>query len=141
MLIDDLKTVLATNFALYLKAHNYHWNVEGANFSELHAFFGGFYEAVWGNTDLIAEEIRKLGSYAPGSLSRFAELSLIKDNIIIPDDKTMIRILASDNDLLIGALYKAHASAEAGKKFGTVNLIEGLIDQHEKWAWQLKAFK
>ena len=66
-LIDKLKELLASTFSLYLKAHNYHWNVTGPNFAQYHEFFGDFYEEVHGSVDTTAEEIRKLGGFAPGA--------------------------------------------------------------------------
>ena len=74
-LIQQLKIILGTNFGLYLKAHNYHWNIEGADFPQYHSFLDGFYNSVWAQSDDIAEHIRQLNSYAPGSFSRFSDLS------------------------------------------------------------------
>ena len=70
-LIQQLKVILATNFALYLKAHNYHWNIEGPSFPQYHSFLDSFYNQVWEQTDDIAEHIRQLDSYVPGSFARF----------------------------------------------------------------------
>ena len=77
-LVGQMKGLLASTFALYLKAHYFHWNVEGPDFAQYHEFFGNFYESVYGNVDKIAEEIRALDAYAPGSLGRFQELTGIK---------------------------------------------------------------
>ena len=77
-LIQQMKVILATNFALYLKSHNYHWNIEGPNFPQYHDFLNNFYTEVFTQTDLIAEHIRYLDSYAPGSLERFLELADIQ---------------------------------------------------------------
>jgi len=67
-LIQQLKVILGTNFALYLKSHGFHWNIEGANFPQYHDFLNGFYTEVFNQNDPIAEHIRQLDSYAPGSL-------------------------------------------------------------------------
>ena len=75
-LIEMMRKVLADTFAMYLKAHNYHWNVEGSNFPQYHDFFGNLYQELHGAVDPIAEEIRALDAYVPGSLSRFLELTL-----------------------------------------------------------------
>ena len=74
-LIQQLKVILGTNFALYLKAHGYHWNIEGPNFPQYHDFLNTFYTEVFAQTDLIAEHVRYLDSYVPGSMERFLELA------------------------------------------------------------------
>jgi starvation-inducible DNA-binding protein len=84
VLDDLLKQLLASNFAYYLKAHYFHWNVEGSDFVQYHTYFGDLYGELWGAVDTIAEHIRILGVYAPGSLSRFSQLSVIDDQINIP---------------------------------------------------------
>jgi len=89
-LIEQMKVILGTNFALYFKAHTYHWNVEGPNFAEYHGFLGTFYEAVFDQTDLIAEHIRALNSYAPTTLGRMSELSKITFNVAIPAPVVMM---------------------------------------------------
>lgn len=139
-LIEELKRLLGSSFALYLKAHNYHWNVTGPNFAQYHEFFGEFYEEVHGSVDTTAEEIRKLGGFAPGSLGRYSELSVVEDEVNIPPSIKMFANLANDNDKIISILYKCRNLAEAAQKFGTVNYLEGRIDIHEKHAWMLKSF-
>ena len=85
-LIQQLRTILGTNFGLYFKAHSYHWNVEGPNFNDYHIFLGLLYNAVWLNTDLIAEKLRMLGVYAPPSIARMLEnCDISTDAIAIPD--------------------------------------------------------
>ena len=84
-LITQLKVLQATAFSLYLKAHNYHWNVEGVNFPQYHSFFGDLYDEVWNAADRIAEAIRTLDSYAPASYSRFKELSSIEEETSFPN--------------------------------------------------------
>jgi starvation-inducible DNA-binding protein len=83
-LVEALKKAQATSFAFYLKAHNYHWNVEGSNFAEYHEFLKGLYEEVFGAVDTIAELIRTLDAYAPGSFTRFQQLSVIEDELSVP---------------------------------------------------------
>ena len=83
-LIQQLKVILATNFALYLKTHNYHWNIEGSNFPQYHTFLDVLYNAIFLQNDPIAEHIRYLDAYAPGSFTRFQELSTVKDQELIP---------------------------------------------------------
>jgi len=139
-IIDQLKVVQATAFSLYLKAHNYHWNVTGSNFSEYHAWFGDFYTTVWQSVDLYAEKIRILGGFAPGSLSRFSELTEIEDELNIPEARVMFERLADDNDVLLGLLYETAALAEDEDERGLINFLEGQIDAHEKYRWMLKSF-
>ena len=139
-LIENMKKLQASAFSLYLKAHNYHWNVTGPNFSEYHEFFGDFYSGVWESVDAYAENIRKLGSFAPGSLSRFAGLTDIEDELMVQASNVMFARLASDNDTLIAKLYETAAMAEELNQRGLVNFLEGLIDTHEKHRWMLKSF-
>ena len=138
-LADDLKVVLADTFSFYLKAHNYHWNVEGPNFSDYHAFLATLYNDAWGSVDLVAEHIRTLDVYVPGSYSRFKELSTIEEELKIPNAMTMLSRLEADNKKVLASLMAAHASAEAAGKRGIVNFLEDRIDIHEKHGWQLRA--
>lgn len=139
-LVESLKVVLADTFAFYLKAHNFHWNVEGKNFSEYHSFFGGLYEEVFGAVDSVAEQIRTLDAYAPGSFSRFKELSTIEDELKIPTPDRMITKLISDNIKVINSLNKAHEAASKENKYGIVNFIEDRLMNHEKHGWMLRSF-
>jgi starvation-inducible DNA-binding protein len=139
-LINEMKRLLANTFALYLKAQNYHWNVTGPNFAQYHTFFGDIYEEVHGSIDTTAEEIRKLGSFAPGSLSRFSELKDIEDETTIPESAIMFARLARDNDVVIQNLYNARKIAEEIEAAGTLDYIEARIGVHEKHAWMLKSF-
>jgi starvation-inducible DNA-binding protein len=138
MLTDTLKTLLATAYALSIKAQNFHWNVEGQNFPQYHAFFGSFYEEVYGNTiDRIAEIIRQLDSYAPGSITRYAQLSEIQDQLQIPRAELMIAELAEDNFLILSMYKQAfHAATDANEQ-GVANFIAERIDANAKWGWQL----
>lgn len=139
-LIAQMKVVQASVFALYLKAHNYHWNVEGPDFGQYHSFLDGLYNEWWSSVDAIAEEIRSTRSYAPGSLSRFKELSVVEDEINIPTPLSMLAKLRDDNMKVIGELVKARAMAEDAKAFGLVNFFEDRIDKHYKNDWMLRAY-
>jgi starvation-inducible DNA-binding protein len=88
-LIKALKISFASEFSFYLKAQYFHWNVEGENFQQYHELFGGIYEEVYGSIDDFAENIRKAGSYTPGSFERFSMLSKIDDETEIPDARSM----------------------------------------------------
>lgn len=139
-LIDQMKTVQATAFSLYLKAHNYHWNVTGPNFAQYHDFFGDFYDAVWNSVDGYAERTRTLDAYVPGSLSRFSELTKIQDETGIIAPEAMFRNLYNDNETLINELNSAHELAVSDKRYGLVNFLEDRLDFHAKMHWQIRAF-
>lgn len=137
---DKLKVVLADSFTFYLKTHYFHWNVEGSDFSEYHNFFGGIYEEVFGAVDAIAEHIRTLDEYAPGSFKRFQELSTIETVDTIPEARAMVKALAADNDKVIDSI--AAAMVEAGKDpkhKGIENFMQDRLDIHQKHAWMLRA--
>lgn len=138
-LISQLKTILGTNFALYLKAHGYHWNIEGSNFPQYHGFLDGFYNDVFGQTDDIAEHIRQLGSYAPGSLARMLELADIQEATNIPDAMAMLRDLASDNERFILHLRAGIIAAEGANEPAVSNFLQDLLGAHQKKGWMLKS--
>lgn len=137
---EELKVVLADTFAFYLKAHNYHWNVEGSNFSEYHSFLDALYNDAWGAVDAIAEHIRTLDSYVPGSFSRFKQLSTIEDETKIPTAINMLKKLEADNKKVIASLTSAYEAAEKEKKIGISNFLQDRVDIHEKHGWMLRAF-
>jgi starvation-inducible DNA-binding protein len=138
-LISQLKTILGTNFALYLKSHGYHWNIEGSNFPQYHGFLDGFYNDVWGQTDDIAEHIRQLGSYAPGSMVRMLELADIQEASSIPDAMAMLRDLESDNARYIIHLRAGIAAADAAGEPAVSNFLQDLLGAHQKKGWMLKS--
>jgi len=140
MLSDDLKTLLATQYAFVIKAQFFHWNVEGSDFSQLHKFFGKIYEEVNEAIDATAEYIRILEEYTPGSFERFQELSLITGQIKVPRAKLMLQELLADNQVLIDLLNQCFAAAEQENQQGIADFIAGRIDAQGKHGWMLKAF-
>ena len=136
---EIMKKVLADTFALYLKAHNYHWNVEGSNFPQYHEFFGNLYEELHGAVDPIAEEIRSLDTYAPGSFTRFMELTDIEDEVSVPAGVEMARRLMTDNEKVLGTLNIAFKLAEQLDKQGLADFLAGRIDVHNKHQWMLRS--
>jgi starvation-inducible DNA-binding protein len=138
-LLQQMKVVLASTFAFYLKAHNFHWNVEGPDFAQYHEFLGNLYEEAFGAVDPIAEHIRALNSYAPGSLTRFAQLSVIDDQINIPNALKMIKELEMDNNKLKDELTKAYKLAETANEAGLSNFLQDRIDIHAKHGWMLRS--
>jgi starvation-inducible DNA-binding protein len=139
-LVEALKKAQATSFAFYLKAHNFHWNVEGPDFAQYHDFLSNLYNEVFIAVDTIAELIRTLDAYAPGSFSRFQELSTIEDELSVPKALVMIARLNGDNQRLLIVLNEAYRIAEAQSKFGISNAIQDRITAHEKHGWMLRSF-
>jgi starvation-inducible DNA-binding protein len=138
-LINQLKTILGTNFALYLKAHGYHWNIEGPNFPQYHSFLDDFYNSVFAQLDPIAEHIRALNSYAPGSLARMLELADITEATNIPDGIAMMRDLAADNDRFILHLRAGIVAAEGANEPAVGNFLQDILDAHQKQGWMLRS--
>lgn len=138
-LIEIMRKVLADTFAMYLKSHNYHWNVEGSNFPQYHDFFGNLYEELHGAIDPIAEEIRSLNAYAPGSFTRFMELTEIEDELSIPTGLEMASRLSFDNEKVLMTLNMAFKLAEQFDKQGLADFIAGRIDVHNKHGWMLRS--
>ena len=139
-LIQQLKVILGTNFALYLKSHNYHWNIEGPNFPQYHDFLNTFYTEVFAQIDPIAEHIRYLDSYAPGSMERFLELADIEEAVdIIPSALSMMTQLKSDNDRYIIHLRAGVAAAEQANEPAVGNFLQDLLGAHQKKAWMLRS--
>jgi starvation-inducible DNA-binding protein len=139
-LIEALKKAQASSFAFYLKAHNYHWNVEGHSFSEYHTFLGSLYEEVFAAVDTIAELIRTLDAYAPGSFSRFQQLSVIEDELSVPKGMVMIGRLYDDNQKMLVVLREAYRIAETANSLGVSNALQDRITAHEKHGWMLRSF-
>jgi starvation-inducible DNA-binding protein len=138
-LIEQLRTILGTNFGLYFKSHSYHWNIEGPDFVQYHKFLGKFYEQVFDNTDLIAEKIRMLGAYAPVSLTRIHEFSDIEEDSSIPDARMMFKNLIDANDRLIVHLRAGIVAADGANEPAIGNFLQDLLDQHQKHAWFLRS--
>lgn len=141
MLVDDLKTLLATQYAFVIKAQLFHWNVEGPDFAQLHEFFGNIYEEVYENSiDQTAEFIRILDDYTPGSFERFAELSLISGQTKIPRARLMIEELFNDAEQLIALLNQCFDVSEAEDQQGICDFLAGRIDAMGKHRWMLRSF-
>lgn len=138
-LADSAKIVLADTFKFYLKAHFFHWNVEGSTFTQLHELFNMIYDDSWNAVDSIAEQIRTLGSYAPGSFARYTELSSIKDETQIPSANTMLTILLNDNQTVLNNLAVCFDATQEAKNQGLANLIADREAAHNKWKWMLTA--
>jgi starvation-inducible DNA-binding protein len=139
MLADNLFVLLGSTFAFYVKIHGFHFNIEGDNFPQYHEFLGDFYTEVYGSIDPIGEYIRTLDSYTPGSLTRYAELTIIQDQLKIPRAELMFAELYEDNAKMIELLNHCFASASQENKQGIANFIAERLDAHEKHQWQLRS--
>lgn len=138
-LCASLTKVLADTYALYLKTHGYHWNVRGANFSELHALFMGQYTEMWQALDEVAERIRALGEFAPQGYSAFANLTGIKDGDPEKDSTGMLRELLEDHETVIAGLRNGIVVSEDARDATSVDLMTQRLAAHEKHAWMLRA--
>jgi starvation-inducible DNA-binding protein len=134
-----IKTAFASEFSFYLKAHNFHWNVEGENFQQYHILFGNIYEEVYGIIDDFAENIRKMGAYTPGSLSKFSMLTSIDDETDVPPAEQMISELLADSDKMANIFKITFEMAEANGDHGLSNFLADRQDAHKKHSWQLRA--
>ncbi len=133
------KVGFASSFSFYLKAHNFHWNVEGIDFKQYHDLFGVIYEEVYDSVDTFAEQIRALGAYTPGSLTKFSLLSQIDDEDEILPKERMLAELIQDNEKLIQILKLIFELSEKYKEAGFSDFIAGRIDAHRKHGWMLTA--
>lgn len=138
-IIEHLKLVLADTYALFLKTQNYHWNVTGPNFKTLHVMFEEHYNDLFIAIDVIAERIRALGSTAPGSFSSYSKLTKIQDGKETADAKTMLKELASDQEILVKTLTVALKDAQKLSDEVTAGMLIARIEIHEKNAWMLKS--
>jgi starvation-inducible DNA-binding protein len=135
-----LKIVMANTYAMYFKAHGFHWNVEGKDFSQMHDFFSDIYEELFAAVDTIAEEIRALDEYAPYNMTELASITTIKEsNIYGVDVSGMLADLNDANGSVVEALNSAHKLAEAENNRGLLNLIEERLDVHAKHGWMIRA--
>ena len=132
-----MKVALANTFAFYLKAHNFHWNTEGPNFPQYHKFLDDLYNEVWLAVDAVAEHIRALDMYAPGSFQRYSELSTIKDQTMVPRAELMFEELLHDNQLVIESLEQAYQLADG--HLGLQNFLQDRMDRHEKHGWMIRS--
>jgi len=129
----------ASEFSFFIKASNFHWNVTGPDFVQLHKLFGKIYEEVYGSIDGFAENIRKMGAPTPSSLGAFHQLSKIDDCDEMLAAEEMLAALLMDNEKMIALLkFTFQASEEAGEP-GFSDFIAGRIDSHQKHSWMLRS--
>lgn len=136
---EGLGHVLADTYTLYLKTHNFHWNVVGPRFRELHLMFEEQYNELALAVDAIAERIRTLGFAAPGTYRAYAELATIEETEGVPDADTMIRILTQDNETVVRTARKILTIAQDANDESTASLISDRLVVHEKTAWMIRS--
>jgi len=134
-----LKIAFASEYAFYLKAHYFHWNVEGPNFPQYHELFGNIYEEVYGSIDKFAEEIRATGAYTPGSFTRFSILSLVDDETEILPAESMLLELLQDSDRMKEMFHIVFMAAEELGMHGLSNFLADRQDAHAKHSWMLRS--
>ncbi len=136
---DALSHLLADTYGLYLKTHNFHWNVEGPMFNTLHLMFMTQYTELWNALDEIAERIRALGYPAPGSYKAFAKLSSIEDAEGVPEALEMVRQLVKGHEAVARTARSAFGPAEKAGDESTADLLTQRLQIHEKTAWMLRS--
>jgi starvation-inducible DNA-binding protein len=141
--MDELKKAskigFASEFSFYLKAHNFHWNVEGIHFHQFHELFGDIYEEVYNSIDHFAEKIRALDTYMPGSYTRLSMLTAIEDETKILSAEDMTLELLEDNEKIIKIFKIIFDLSEAAGEHGFSDFIAGRMDAHRKHGWMLKS--
>lgn len=136
---QGLSKLLADTYTLYLKTHNFHWNVTGPMFQTLHLMFEAQYTELALAVDLIAERIRSLGVYAPGTYKQFAALSSIKEEEGIPKAQDMIRLLVEGQEAVVRTARSLYPVVETANDEATADLLTQRIQLHEKTAWMLRS--
>lgn len=134
-----MKVAFASEYSFALKAQNFHWNVEGPLFPQLHALFDTIYSEVYDSIDGFAENIRKLGSYTPASFERFSMLTQVEDELNMLEDRAMIAELLQDSDKMVKLLKMVYELAEQAGENGLSNFLAERMDAHRKHSWMLRA--
>jgi starvation-inducible DNA-binding protein len=136
---EGLSCLLADSYTLYLKTHNFHWNVTGPMFQTLHLLFQAQYTELWNALDIIAERIRALGYPAPGSYRRFVELSSIPEEDGVPKAKDMIRQLVDGQEAVARTSRRVFAIVSKANDQPSADLLTQRMEVHEKNAWMLRS--
>lgn len=138
--IHGLRLLLANTFTLYLKTHKYHWNITGQDFYTLHLFFENQYQELWEAVDTIAERLRAINAYAPGSYSEFAQLTTIPDAATEVNPNSMLSDLLTGHETIIQAAEMLIKDAETHNDPGTADFVTARLEAHQKQAWMLRSF-
>ena len=137
--VEALSRLLADSYTLYLKTHNYHWNVTGPMFNTLHTLFETEYTELALAVDEIAERIRAIGARAPGSYTEFEKLAAVKEDTDSPAAKQMIANLVEDQEKVVAAAKKVIEAAEANGDQASADLGVRRTEVHQKNAWMLRS--
>lgn len=137
--VEALRQGLSDSFAMYFRAHAYHWNVEGPDFHEYHGFFSEIYSDVYGSIDSWAENIRKMGAMAPQSLAEIGMPSRIEDVMVGSDPMSMCIALYEANEVVIESVNVAFMAANDINEQGIANFLAERDAMHKKWRWQLNS--
>jgi starvation-inducible DNA-binding protein len=138
-IVQGLSRLLADSYVLYLKTHGFHWNVEGPMFQTLHQMFMEQYTETWNAIDLIAERIRSLGEYAPGTYREYARLTRIKETEGVPRAEEMVRLLIEGQEAVVRTAREALSVADEANDQPTLDLLTQRMQAHEKNAWMLRS--
>jgi starvation-inducible DNA-binding protein len=136
---DGLSRLLADTFTVYLKTHNFHWNVTGPMFNTLHLMFETQYNELWLALDAIAERIRSLGHPAPATLGEYAKLASIGETAGQPKAEEMVRLLVEGNEAVVRTARKVFPAVDAASDEPTADLLTQRMQIHEKNAWMLRS--
>jgi starvation-inducible DNA-binding protein len=139
IIVHGLSRLLADSYTLYLKTHNFHWNVEGPMFNALHQMFMDQYTELWNALDLIAERIRALGAYAPGSHKKYSALASIEESEETLSANAMIKALLEGHEAVARTIRSVFPLAESAGDESTLDLLTQRLQLHEKTAWMLRA--
>ena len=137
--INQLKIAFASQYAFALKAQNFHWNVEGSDFYQLHLLFENIYDEVYGAVDAFAENIRKIKAYTPASLSRFSTLTEVNDETGILEPQAMVAELLADAEKMQEIMKVVFQEAEDRGEHGLSNFLADRQDAFAKHAWFLRS--
>jgi starvation-inducible DNA-binding protein len=135
----NLSRLLADTYSLYLKTHSFHWNVTGPMFNTLHLMFETQYNELWTAADVIAERIRALDVYAPGSYTQFGKLTVIGEETGVPDWKAMAQQLVEGHEAVARTARETFKAADKADDQPTADLATQRMQQHEKTAWMLRS--
>ena len=136
---EGLSRLLADTFTLYLKTHNFHWNVTGPMFRTLHVMFEEQYNELWTANDLLAERVRALGVYAPATYKEFGRLTSIAEEDGVPAAMTMVRLLVEGHETAARTARSVITTAENANDAPTADLLTERLQIHEKTAWMLRS--
>ncbi|AZZ94825.1 DNA starvation/stationary phase protection protein [Hahella sp. KA22] len=135
----SLSRLLADSYTLYLKTQNFHWNVTGPRFQEVHALTEMHYTDLAAAIDAIAERIRALGEYAPGSYSSYQKLATLKEEAGVPAANEMLAVLAKDHEQIARNIREALPAAQEATDESSASLLSDRLSVHEKTAWMLRS--